>query len=215
MSLKEEFIKLLERDKEFRYTVAGLLGYRDILERLEKHDQKFNQILKELEEHRKILRKHDEKFEEIISEIQALRKDFLDLSRRVEVTIGSMGRRWGTDLERMVLEIFKEALEEKGITPGKVEKFRYKDVDGSITGVKGRIIDVNILVKNEKIYVIEVKSTTDIEHVELLIDKAKTIEKILKKPVQKVYIVTVNIDKEAYQRARELGIEVIYGNLIT
>jgi len=35
------------------------------------------------------------------------------LSARVEVTIGSMGRRWGEDLERMVLESFREALERR------------------------------------------------------------------------------------------------------
>ncbi|RLE76994.1 MAG: hypothetical protein DRJ56_03305 [Thermoprotei archaeon] len=30
---------------------------------------------------------------------------------RVEATMGSVGRKWGTDLERLVLEIFREALE--------------------------------------------------------------------------------------------------------
>jgi hypothetical protein len=43
-------------------------------------------------------------------------------SIRVEVTIGSMGRRWGEDLERMVLEIFKEALEKRGIEPKKLKR---------------------------------------------------------------------------------------------
>jgi len=30
--LKEEFLKLLEEDREFRYTVAGLIGLGEILE---------------------------------------------------------------------------------------------------------------------------------------------------------------------------------------
>jgi len=35
MSLKKEFLDLLEKDREFRYTVAGYLGIREILERLD------------------------------------------------------------------------------------------------------------------------------------------------------------------------------------
>jgi chromosome segregation ATPase len=94
------------------------LGYGEILKRFEKHDRKFVRILKRLREHDKKfaevltrLEEHDKKFAEILNEIKQLREDFKRLSMRVEVTIGSMGRRWGEDLERMVLEIFKEALE--------------------------------------------------------------------------------------------------------
>jgi len=65
-----------------------------------------------------------------------------------------VGRRWGRDLETMVLEIFKETLEKRGIEPGKVEKFRYIDKDESVTGIKGRIIDVDIVVRDEKLYIV-------------------------------------------------------------
>jgi di/tripeptidase len=65
------------------------------------------------------LEEHDKKSSEILNEIKQLREDFNRLSTRVEVTIESMGRRWREDLERMVLEIFKEALEKRGIEPGK------------------------------------------------------------------------------------------------
>jgi hypothetical protein len=51
-----------------------------------------------------------------------LREDFKRLSMRVEVTVRSMGRRWGEDLERMVLEIFKEALEKRGIEPKRLKR---------------------------------------------------------------------------------------------
>jgi di/tripeptidase len=70
------------------------------------------------------LEEHDKKSSEILNEIKQLREDFNRLSTRVEVTIESMGRRWGEDLERMVLEIFKEALEKRGIELRKVEKMR-------------------------------------------------------------------------------------------
>jgi len=54
----------------------------------------------------------------------------------------------------MVPEIFKEMLEKRGIEPGKVEKFRYIDKDESVTGIKGRIIDVDIVVRDEKLYIV-------------------------------------------------------------
>ncbi|RSN73691.1 DUF3782 domain-containing protein [Candidatus Methanodesulfokora washburnensis] len=132
MTTKKEFLRLLEEDNEFRLAVAGFLGYGEILKSLEKHDRKFVMILKRLREHDKKftevltrleehdrkftevltrLEEHDKKFSEILNEIKQLREDFKRLSMRVEVTIESMGRRWGEDLERMVLEIFKEALE--------------------------------------------------------------------------------------------------------
>jgi hypothetical protein len=270
LKLKEEFLKLLEEDKDFRLTVAGIIGYRDILERFEEYDKKFNEVINELREHRKILNEHtkrfeehdkkfneiiielkehrkileehtktlgehtkilgehtrilgnhtkrleehDKKFNEIINEMRDLKKDVELLSDKVEVTIGSMGKKWGIGLERTTLKIFKETLETKGIEPGKVEKFKFKDENGSITGIKGKIIDVDVLIKDEKLYVIEVKSTAEIDHIEHLIEKTNAIKKILKRPVDKIFLIAINVDKEAYERAKEANIEVIYSNIL-
>ena len=221
MGLKEDILKLLKEDEEFRLAVAGILGYREILERLKKHDEKFDEILGEIHKLReelitlsKEMYKLREEFTIMSREMCKLREEFVQLSRRVEVTIGSMGRRWGMDLERTVLKIFRKVLEERGIEPGKVEKFKFRDIDGRITGVKGRTVDVDVLVRDEKVYVIEVKSRTELEHVEMLPEKSKTVERVLKRTVDGMFIVTTNIDREAYERAKELGIEVIYGNIL-
>jgi hypothetical protein len=66
MTTKEEFLRLLEEDNEFRLAVAGFLGYGEILKRLEKHDRKFVRILKHP-------REHDKKFTEILNEIKQLK----------------------------------------------------------------------------------------------------------------------------------------------
>ena len=204
MSLKEEFLRLLEEDKEFRLMVAEKLGYGAILKRLEKHDRKFNKVINEIKQLR----------EDFNREMTRLREDFNKLNIRVEVTIGSMGRRWGEELERMVLEIFREALEERGIEPGKVEKLRFTDTDGSITGVKGRVVDIDVFVRDGGIYLVEVKSRAELDHVEVLYEKARAVEKFLNRSVTKVFLVAVNVDKEAYERAIELGIEVLCGKVI-
>ena len=48
LTIKEEFLSLLERDKEFRYAVAGLLGLEEILRRLDGHGERMARIEEEL-----------------------------------------------------------------------------------------------------------------------------------------------------------------------
>ena len=100
MGLKEDILKLLKEDEEFRLAVAGILGYREILERLKKHDEKFDEILEEIHKLReefitlsKEMYKLREEFTIMSREMCKLREEFVQLSRRVEVTTGSMGRR--------------------------------------------------------------------------------------------------------------------------
>ncbi len=42
--LKREFIELLEKDKDFRYTVAGYLGLSEILKRLDRLEEGQNRL---------------------------------------------------------------------------------------------------------------------------------------------------------------------------
>jgi len=175
---------------------------------------KFNEIIIELRSIReeqaiytKKLMEHDMKFDQIDKSIKSLEK-------RVEVTIGSIGKRWGEDLERTTMEIFREALEKRGIELGKISKFKFKDKDGSYTGREGEVIDVDILIKDEKLYIIEVKSHAELDHVERLIDKVPVVEKVLNRKAEKVYLIAVNINDDAFERAEEEKIEVIYGSII-
>ncbi|MDK2384448.1 MAG: DUF3782 domain-containing protein, partial [Candidatus Korarchaeota archaeon] len=205
-SLKEEIIELLEKDKEFRYAVAGLIGYKELLDRiasLEEGQQRLEERIISLEERILALEERIVKLEE---GQQRLEEEFRKLAARVEVTIGSMGRRWGSDLEMMVLELFRELLEDRGIEPGQVRKFRFKDESGEVAGVKGRMVDVDVLVKDSKLYVIEVKSRAELDHVEYLPEKVRFVENIMGMRVDDVIVVAVNVDKEAYERAKELVI---------
>ncbi|MEZ0345363.1 MAG: DUF3782 domain-containing protein, partial [Infirmifilum sp.] len=167
---------------------------------LEEHDRKFEEIVKRLEE-------HDRKFEEILHRLDLL-------SARVEATIGSMGKRWGEDLERTVLYIFQEVLEKEGVKPGKVRKFRFKDEDGRYTGRPGTLIDIDVLIEDEELYLLEVKSHAELDHVERLIDKVPVVERILNRKASKIYLVAVNVDEDAFERAQEMGFKVIYGHVI-
>ena len=188
--LKKHIINLLERDKEFRYTVAGLIGLKEILDelrtlrkdmakRFEEHDRKFNEILARLE-------KHDKRFE--------------TLERKID----SLGARWGLMSE----EAFREGL--KGVVEryfgGKVEKWVCEDKDGFVFGHPS-VVDVDVVVRDDEHVLIEVKSNVDKSDVSILLRKGQLYEKV-KGVKPKLAIVSPYVDDKAMEFAREVGIEV-------
>ncbi|PSN85359.1 hypothetical protein B9Q03_12370, partial [Candidatus Marsarchaeota G2 archaeon OSP_D] len=182
MSVKEEFLRLLKEDEEFRLAAAGLLGYSEIIKRLDENERNVQETIKEIKQLREDFNREIKQLREDFNreikqlredfnrEIKQLREDFNRLSGRFEVILGRMGRRWGADLERTLLGTFKEALEKEGIEPGKVESFSYTDYDGSVTGLKGRRVQVDILVRDGKLTLIEVKAFAEREDMDHLTD---------------------------------------------
>ena len=169
----------------------------------------FERTFKILEEHSKILEGHTRLLEEHSKRLEELTRAVGEL----KVAMGSLGRRWGRDLERTVLELYRHALEERGVEPGKVERFVYTDVDGRFYR-RGARVEVDVYIHDERMYLVEVKSHAELDHVEWFYDKAQIVEKILERRAEKLILVAVNIDKEALERARELGIDVVYGAII-
>jgi len=111
-----------------------------------------------------------------------------------------MGRRWGVDLERMLLGMFREVLVREGIEQGGVERFSYLDRDGSVTGLRGRLVEVDIMVRSGEVTVIEVKSFPGRQDMDHLKDVMGYVERILQKRVSKFYFVAVNVDKDLRER---------------
>jgi hypothetical protein len=171
--------------------------------------KRFEAIEKTLAEHSNILREHSMRFDRIEERLMEHDKSLA----RLEVVLGHFGGRWGRSMERMVLEIFREVLEERGIEPGKVEKFEYIDSDGRYYK-KGSRIEVDIYVHDNKLYLIEVKALAEYEDVEHFHDIAQVVEKILGRKTDKLILIAVDIFEDALKRAEELGIDVIYGALI-
>ncbi|ABP50722.1 PD-(D/E)XK nuclease family protein [Pyrobaculum sp.] len=156
------------------------------------------------------------RFDEVNKRLEAHERLLEELARSVgelKVAMGSLGRRWGRDLERTVLALYKHALEERGIEPGKVERFIYTDVDGRYYRPGARL-EIDVYIHDDRTYLIEVKSHAELEDVERLFDKARIVERILNRRADKVLRVAVNIDKDALERAKQLGIDVIYGSVI-
>lgn len=219
-NLREEILKLLEEDREFRYTVAGLLGYREVLERLDRHEEELRRLredflafVKEQERRWEEAFKRFETIEKILAEHTKILKEHTDKITKIETTLGRLGGRWGRSMERMVLEIFREVLEKRGIEPGRVERFEYIDYDGKFYK-KGARIEVDVYVHDEKLYLIEVKSLAEYDDVEWFHDKAQIVERILGRKADKLILIATDIYEDALKRAQELGIDVIYGTII-
>jgi len=111
LEFKEKIPRLLERNREFRYGVAGLIGLDEILNRLDKHDEKFNAIPSRLEKHdrkfNEVLKRldgHEEVLERHGEELARLRRDMNEGFSLLRRHIDALGARWGF----MAEEVFKK-----------------------------------------------------------------------------------------------------------
>jgi len=162
----------------------------------------FNKILEVLEKRSKILEKHSKILEEH-SKILA----------RIEATLGGLTSRMGIDMERMILNVYKDVFEREGLEIRKVEKISFKDVDGKYYR-RGAKLELDIYAHDDKVYFMEVKSLVDVNDVEWFNLKCEIFEKILGRRPDRMMIVCINILNEALERARELGVDIIYGRVI-
>ena len=210
---KLRLLKTIESDVEFRYAIAGALGISAILDELrrlrEDFGKRFEEVNKRLEEHGKILAEHSKRLEENSKRLEELTKVVGEL----KVGVGSLGRRLGRDLEKTILKLYEGFLAERGVEAERVEKFVYRDVDGRFYR-RGARIEVDVYLHDKAMYLIEVKSYADHEDIEWFYEKAHIVEKILGKRADKLIVVAVDVDKSALERAKELGVDVIYGNVI-
>jgi hypothetical protein len=179
-------------DKLVTYTFTG---FNKILEVLEKHS-------KILEEHSKILEKHSK-----------ILVEHTKILTRIEATLGGLTSRMGIDMERMILNVHKDVFEREGLEIRKVEKISFKDVDGRYYR-KGAKLELDIYAHDDKVYFMEVKSLVDVNDIEWINFKCEIFEKILGRRPDRRIIVCINILDEALERARELGVDIIYGRFI-
>jgi len=224
----QEVTKRLDRHEEILSRHEKILN--ELTEVIKRHEKLLNELTEIAKRHEKLLSELVEitqRHEKILSELTEIsRKHDETLSRHertiselvrvvgeLKVAMGSLGRRWGVDLERTVLEIYRDALERRGIEPGKVEKFVYVDIDGRYYR-QGARLEIDVYIHDDKVYLIEVKSHAELDDVEWLFDKAAIVGRILGRKIERVMLVAVNVDKEAFERANQLGIDVIYGSII-
>ncbi|MBO3754455.1 MAG: hypothetical protein FGF53_06240 [Candidatus Brockarchaeota archaeon] len=85
--LKEEFLELLDKDKEFRYTVAGYLGLSDVLKSLDRLEEGQNKLWEEV----RLLREGQNKLWE---EVRLLREGQNKLWEEVRLLREGQNKLW-------------------------------------------------------------------------------------------------------------------------
>jgi hypothetical protein len=220
---REDVVRIGEALFKITLVLEGMLGelreHRRILEEhskiLEKHTKILEEHTKILEEHSKILREHTKILEEhsaMLKEHGVTLKDHSRMLGELRVMVGSMGRRWGRDLEETVLAIYKDELAQRGLDVRLARKFSYVDVDGRF-GLKGNVYEFDVIIEGDGVTVIEVKSRATRDDVVWFYEKVRRVESLLGN-VKRLLVVAVNIDKEALERAQELGVDAVYGAVI-
>jgi hypothetical protein len=88
--LKSRILTLLEEDREFRMSVAGLVGFKEVLERLEEHDRRFDEILATLREYSRRFEAHDRKFDVILATLREHSRRFEEHDRKFDVILATL-----------------------------------------------------------------------------------------------------------------------------
>ena len=239
-SLKEEILKLIREDSEFRTEIEKLLFETrlskiiEALEKLESNQKSQLEMISRLAEAYKSLTQQMEvltkrvdsltqQMESLASQVQKLVESQAETNKRIsqiestvsriDKTLGTWSSRWGLTYENLIREFFRELIKLEGIDLSEVSKFTYKDETG-IYGFKGKRYEVDIIAKNKSFYIIEVKSFADIDDLEWFDLKCKVISDVLKAQNTTKLLLAITTTKEVLERAKELEIKVIYGELI-
>ena len=217
--LRKEFIELLEKDVEFRYTVAGYLGLSEVLKRMDKMEERMlalEERMLVLEERMLKLEENQNKlWEEVKSlregqnklweEVGKLREDMNRGFDLIERRLSALGARWGI----MTEEAFREGIRgllgrELGV---RVERWSHLDAKGVVYGYPSNV-EVDVSIHDGKTILIEVSSHVRRADVSTFMRKSKLYEEVTGKRPDRLLIVTPYIEEEAYRLAKELEIEV-------
>ncbi len=214
MAIKEEFLRLLKEDEEFRYTVAGILGLDSILRELKQLREDFNRFIelenkrweennKKWEENNKRWEEANKRFEAIENELKQLRIDFNNTFASFNRRLDALGARWGIVSEQAFRNGMKGVVE-KLLGVGKVERWIFRDDSGEVYGYPSEI-EIDILIKDNEHILIEIKSSISRGDVIEFWRKGKLYEKVTGfKP--KLVIISPYVDDRALEDINRFGI---------
>jgi len=179
-------LKALEEDREFRYALMGLIGFKEILDRITS-----------LEEGFKKLYERQQRLEERFAKLEEMRE-----TRRVVIVIA---HRFGVLSGSRFREAMKYVVEDV-LGVAKVERWTYRDVEGFVYGYPA-VVEVDVAIRNGEHILIEVKSRVSKGDVAELSRIGKLYEKVVGvRP--KLVIMGGFIDPDTYEAAAKLGVEI-------
>jgi len=227
--LKDDILRLLKEDEEFRYAVVGFLGLqrleeaiarltdsnielKNVVVRMEERLAKVEERQTKVEER---LEEHDRKFNEIIAEIRDLRRvsnEHTVMLRNMQGMMihgfAQMGKFAGISLESLVRSILTNVMRDNGELP--------KDKEITSITIDGEEIDIFC---DDPLIVGKVTSYADsIDEVSKLVKKVKLVRDRFNKEPKHILLIITNIKRDVYddmlREAESNGIEVIIGKRV-
>lgn len=205
--LKRDFIELLEKDPEFRYTVAGYLGLSEILQRMDRHEKRQEKLWEEV----KSLREGQEKLWE---EVKSLRIEQEKMKKYMVSGFRDLRLSLGVTFEEHSASFLELMLEEIGYSEAVVEK--------KYLVHEGEVVEINMFCEDPLLVgesTVSIRTAEEAKKdVEKLIKRAEIVEKRYgRKPsliVLSVARATLEASELLTRMAVEYGIKLILGSEI-
>ncbi len=241
LKLKEEFLRLLREDVEFRYAVVGLIGLEEVLRRLDRHEEELEKIWREIRELRENMisgfRRHDEELRKIREDMLSGFKRYDEELRKLREDMVSGFRRYDEELKRL-REDMKEGFElvnrhvsalgaRWGLLAEEAFREGLKGVLERELGLKVErwayrdgegyvygypsVVEVDVAVKDGRVILVEVSSHVRRSDVLAFKRKVELYERITGRRVDRLLMVTPYAEGEAFEAARRLGVEIYTG----
>ena len=207
--LKDDFLRLLRTDEEFKLALIGVLatGFvtreetNRILEEIKKLREDFNRQLEAFGRRMETLERRMEAFERRMEE---LREDFNRGMRAFDIKLSSLGARWGVMSESAIRNALRGLLSEKfGVRVSRWETF---DKEGIVYGRPAKI-EVDLVIRDKEHILVEIKShvrksdVTELLRIKELYEKVRNVKPSL-------VIVTPFIEEKAREFAEANGVRV-------
>ncbi|MHA1803807.1 MAG: hypothetical protein ACTSU4_04675, partial [Promethearchaeota archaeon] len=160
--------------------------------RFEAVDKRFETLIKEM----------DKRFEEASKERDDLRR-----------LITTVSTRTGFNLQDLVLNLLSDKLIQENIDKSNITREFLYDLDGSVYSIH-YTTDIDVVIRDGKVYLMEIKSTADNRDIADLILKGKLYKMKHEKGYDGLIMACLEIKKEHLEYANKLGIHVIAGKII-
>ncbi len=215
-SLEKEFHRLEERfaklEAEYQRLEERFARLEDRVVKLEERFAQLEEKFAKLEE--RVLRLEErfaqleERFAKLEERVIKLEERFARLEEEMRETrrvVAVIAHRFGLLSEQGLREALKYVVEEV-LGTAKVEKITLRDEEGIVYGHPS-LVDVDVVVRDKEHIIVEIKSkvsrgdVAEVYRIGLLYQKVKKIR-------PRLLIIGGFIDKDAYELAKRLGVEV-------
>ncbi|MHA1755790.1 MAG: hypothetical protein ACTSVV_03400 [Promethearchaeota archaeon] len=180
----------------------------------EEMDKRFEEARKESDKRFKaLLKQMDDRFEALIKDMNEKFKIASEEREILKAFTAKLSSRRGIQLENAVLYLLKDKLIKESINVSDIKKEYLTDDNGAVF-VKGFMTDIDVVIRDGKIILIEIKTTADNRDVNDLIKKAELFKIMFKKDYDELMILCLEINETNYEFARRHNVNVIAGEIV-